>query len=319
MQSIEETTKDNIFGIIQNFLKLPPVIIWGSGATIPYGLPSMAVLNDIIKNKVADYDNTAVNLEEELGKEKYESCMPEIRQIIWNTIKEADEKIIIHLLHNSSHFNGIYSMIKKCIAAEPQVANIITTNYDRILEYVMAYHGIQFTDGFNGRHLSAFNDTLFQGKNIVNLVKVHGSINWGCHNDDIRYVDCIEEYTPVIIPPGKNKYREAYKEPYRELIHKADQIISNANSIFVVGFGFNDEHLTPKVKEKAAKGTPIVLITLKISDTTYKELQSAQKYVLIESTKDNKSKVYIKKDNQIHEYIIDGEYWQLNKFMEEVI
>ena len=74
-----------------------------------------------------------------------------------------------------------------------------------------------------------------------------------------------------------------------------------------------------RIKEKAAKGTPIVLITLKISDTTYKELQSAQKYVLIESAKDNKSKVHIKKDNQIHEYIIDGEYWQLNKFMEEVI
>ena len=37
------------------------------------------------------------------------------------------------------------------------------------------------------------------------------------------------------------------------------------------------------------------------------------------SAKDNKSKVHIKKDNQIHEYIIDGEYWQLNKFMEEVI
>ena len=33
--------KTEIFRLIQKFLKKPPVIIWGSGATIPYGLPSM--------------------------------------------------------------------------------------------------------------------------------------------------------------------------------------------------------------------------------------------------------------------------------------
>ena len=40
--------KDAIFLIIQKMLEKPPVIIWGSGATIPFGLPSMQDLNKTI-------------------------------------------------------------------------------------------------------------------------------------------------------------------------------------------------------------------------------------------------------------------------------
>ena len=40
-------TKDEIYKLIQVFLNNPPVVIWGSGATIAYGLPSMDELNKI--------------------------------------------------------------------------------------------------------------------------------------------------------------------------------------------------------------------------------------------------------------------------------
>ena len=314
-----EEIKDHIFLAIQSFLKTPPVIIWGSGATIPYGMASMSDLNKTIADSIPSFDGKSGNLEEELGKDCYIQFLPEIRKIIWKTIKEKDEKIIPLILKNPSDFKGIYTMIKKCIDAEPKVANIITTNYDRILEFVVSYYGISFTDGFNGRVLSTFNVNLFQEKSIVNLIKVHGSINWGQDSNDVRYMDCTDEISPTIIPPGKNKYREAYHMPYRELIHKADEIISHANSFFVVGFGFNDEHLTPKVKEKAEKGTPIVLITFQITDTAYKELQKAQKYILIEHEINNQTKVLIKNNDKEESYTIDGEYWQLNKFMEEIL
>jgi hypothetical protein len=37
--------KNDVFIIVQDFLKNPPLIVWGSGATIPFGLPSMKDLN----------------------------------------------------------------------------------------------------------------------------------------------------------------------------------------------------------------------------------------------------------------------------------
>jgi hypothetical protein len=38
--------------MVQTFLKDPPLIVWGSGATIPFGLPSMEDLNAQIKEKI---------------------------------------------------------------------------------------------------------------------------------------------------------------------------------------------------------------------------------------------------------------------------
>ena len=98
------------------------------------------------------------------------------------------------------------------------------------------------------------------------------------------HTDC----NPLIISPGKNKYREAYENPYRDLIQKADTLIDNAESFLVIGFGFNDEHLTPKIKEKVNNGTPLVLITKEITNSCRNELERAQKYVLLEENKTTK-------------------------------
>ena len=76
-------TKDETYKLIQKFLKDPPVVIWGSGATICYGLPSMNDLNNALKKKYVFFDKSNTNLEEELGKDKYEPYLAEIRKTIW--------------------------------------------------------------------------------------------------------------------------------------------------------------------------------------------------------------------------------------------
>jgi hypothetical protein len=131
----------------------------------------------------------------------------------------------------------------------------------------------------------------------------------------VDHADC----EPLIISPGKNKYQEAYQNPYRDLIQKSDALINSAQSFLVVGFGFNDEHLTPKIKEKVNSGTPLVLITKEITDSCRNELKEAQKYVLLEENKTTKqTSVATKtgKDDTAEEQILDSEYWQLQKFME---
>jgi hypothetical protein len=312
--------REKVFSAAQAFLKSPPVIIWGSGATVPLGNPSMTALNVELKEKIDGFNGTDENLEIELGKPEYEKQMPEIREVIWDSVNRADEKVLSRLIDgDASSLDGIKSMVEKFREAHPQVVNIITTNYDCVLEHVMAFHGIPFTDGFEGKELSLFNSRLFQDANITNLVKVHGSLNWFQAGRRIRYLKHQRNSSePIIICPGKNKYQEAYKTPYRELIQKADDCINNASSFLVVGFGFNDEHLTPKIKEKVDNGTPLVLITKEVSPGCKAELRDAQKYALLQEGDAGMTTVALKngKAERVEDFTIDGNYWQLDRFME---
>jgi|TARA_B110000908_G_C10148636_1_gene400269 hypothetical protein len=316
----QDEIQEKIFKIVQVFLKNPPLIVWGSGATISFGLPSMLSLNEALKKEITDFDISNNNLEDELGKEKYQEKLPQIKKTIWNEVSNADILVLKKIIANKTNdFNGIKLLIEKCIEAHPKVLNIVTTNYDRVLEHLLAYQCIDFTDGFEGKTLSIFNETNFKDANIVNLVKVHGSLNWFNVNGEIRYLSS-ETATemPQIVVPSKNKFEETYNLPYRELIQKSDILINNALSFLVVGFGFNDKHLTPRIEANIKKGIPLVLITKEISTNTFKELQSAEKYILFEEAEVGKTKVIYKENKSSKQIIeiIDGDFWQLNEFME---
>lgn len=317
---MSDNIRGKIFSLIQTFLKNPPVIIWGSGATAALGLPSMKTLNSALKEKIKGFNSTDENLEIELGKPEHESQMPEVRRVIWDAVHKADETVLLKLINGDvDTLDGIKAMVEKFREAHPQVVNIITTNYDCVLENVMSFYAVPFTNGFDGKELSLFNNHLYRDKNNANLVKVHGSLDWFQVGSFIRCLKQKREgVTPVIICPGKNKYREAYNTPYRELIQKADEYIDAASSFLVVGFGFNDEHLTPKIKEKVRSGTPLVLITKEITNSCESELRNAQKYILIEKGSESNSNVRLKngKDDVLEELTIDGDYWKLSKFME---
>jgi hypothetical protein len=296
-----DEVNEEIFTLLQNFLKSPPLIIWGSGATIPFGLPSMWHLNEALKAEIEDFDNTNDNLEIELGKEKYIEKMPEIKKTIWKMVNDSDVSVLNRIIANeNAEFNGVKVLLEKFIDPHPQVINIVTTNYDRVLEHVMSYHNFPFSDGFNGKVLSTFDECQFRNQKNVNIIKVHGSLNWFEIDTEIRYMSGnIEDKSPQIIAPGKNKYQEAFSRPYRELIQKSDNLINGASSFFVVGFGFNDEHLTPKIKAKVNSGIPIVLITKEVTENTFSELENAQKYILLEEGEEGKTKITYKKINHL--------------------
>lgn len=317
-----DTIMDHIFTTIQGFLKNPPVIIWGSGATIPFNLPSMTQLNDALRKKIRDFNATNEDLENELGKPEYEARMPEIRKAVWDTVNQADKQVYKKLTGGKSDdLEPIKNIIEKFRECHPRVVNIITTNYDRILEYVMNYYDISFTDGFSGKDFSMFSETNFKDQNLVNLIKVHGSLNWFKVQGNARFLSCYPEYCePIIICPGRNKYQEILQDPYRTLIQKSDDLIKKASSFLIVGFGFNDEHLTPRIRGKVNSGTPLVLATRGVTESCEKEMAQAQKYVFLQKYKEseNKTLVTIKKgkEMEIDEQVIDGNYWQLNQFME---
>ena len=321
-QSSESSpTKDKVFKLVQRFLKNPPVIIWGSGATIPYGLPNMEDLKEHLKPEIGELDKDT-NLEVTLGKIDDKNKIDKITKMIRIAVLKKNLECLKHSIQTSGYFKAIEKMIRKFYNTHPQNINIVTTNYDCILEYTLSRSNYSFTDGFTGRPLSKFNPELFGKKEIINIIKVHGSLNWfSDNNDNIFYSPY--EYKPdnlkyTMIPPARErKYQEAFKEPYRTLIGKSDHIIDNANSFLVIGFGFNDEHLTPKIDHKIKTGTPIVIVTKKATNSCIKKISDAKKYCLFEKT-ENGTKITFKekKDTDKTNIQLTKNYWELNKFME---
>lgn len=317
----DKVVKDRMFRSIQGFLQDPPVIIWGSGATIPYGLPSMSDLKNALIPEIGDVDGG--NLESILGEIDDNDKIEKIRKIVRDVVLKKDMECLRKSLENKKYLSTVNDMIRKFYRAHPQKMNIITTNYDRILEYALSQYGYDFTDGFFGRTLSKFSGENFKPERDVNVIKVHGSLNWFAHGKDQLFFP-IENSSfhrilnPVMILPSKGKYEEAYREPYRSLITKADDIITKAKSFLVIGFGFNDEHLTPRVIEKINDRTPIVILARTATSSCKEKLEQSSRYCLIEKENDG-SKFTYRNGNDSSQLSVDENLWELSNFMEEIL
>ena len=314
-----------IFETIQKFLKHPPVVIWGSGATVPYEIPSQEELKTVLTNNGINIDSEK-NLEKEIDKIE-DSNKNKAKEVIFEEILAKDILCLQKAIKDNNLLQPIRSMINYFRAPFPEVVNIVTSNYDRVLEYALAQENIPYTDGFGRDILSRFNDKSFfdSKKEIVHLIKVHGSLNWMLDNElspfclpsEYKEILKVENISKSLIFPGGNKYKEAFGEPYRDLIRLSDKYINDAKSFFVVGFGFNDDHVTPKMDKKIQKGVPIVVITKQATDSCKKKLCESINHCLLQEEEENKTQVIIsRKKGERHQEKIEGAFWNLEGFME---
>jgi TRAP-type mannitol/chloroaromatic compound transport system substrate-binding protein len=67
----------------------------------------MKDLNEELKYKIEDFDEKNDNLEIELGKEQYKEKMPEIKQIIWEKVNQADISVLEKIISkNTNNLNA---------------------------------------------------------------------------------------------------------------------------------------------------------------------------------------------------------------------
>ncbi len=315
--------KDELFRLIQKLMSDHPLIIWGSGATVECGMPTMYQLSQTIRDKTNLPIDVTKSLETELCKPELAGETDKIRRIIFERILEPDAQIIELLRkRNNAYLNAIADLIAVIYEAHPKVVNILTTNYDRVIEYVAAWNGYRVFDGTIQGNLGRFDISEFKDRDAVNVIKVHGSLSWGDFDGVTR--NCLgrlpDDVNPVIIIPGNQKYQATHQNPYRALIQKADDAIQNASAFLSIGFGFNDEHITPFVNTKINDGTPIIAVALKISENCRKILVNARTYVLLEAQSGDECKTQVSycdgTSGMRGVMKIDGRYWSLDKFME---
>ena len=140
-------------------------------------------------------------------------------------------------------------------------AKLFTTNYDRAFEAAASRIHFIGVDGFSHTIPQEFDSSYFaydlvrrdeDGSapdyvpNVFHLYKVHGSIDW--ENVAGGIVKTPAPKKPVLIYPRHSKFELSYESPFLDLISRFQSALRQTEtSLLVVGFGFNDKHLTQPI------------------------------------------------------------------------
>lgn len=85
-------------------------------------------------------------------------------------------------------------------------------------------------------------------KNIINLLKLHGSLTWERDKGGIRRKEKSEVVSPLMIFPSSNKYLQSYQDPYFELFTKFQELLKRPNTLLITtGFSFADNHISQMI------------------------------------------------------------------------
>lgn len=155
-------------------------------------------------------------------------------------------------------------------------ANIFTLNYDTLVEQAADAEGVVVVDGFVGSIRRTFrpesydHDLYFPAETtegrvhrldrVLHLYKLHGSVTWTAEEPSwenpygIRaYAEEMRDDQPVLIYPTPAKWGEALGMPYAELLRRfAATVVRPQSVLFVVGYGFGDEHIRAIVRQALA-------------------------------------------------------------------
>ena len=334
MSDLEE--RDKFAKIIQRYLEKQPVIILGTGATIPYGLPSMPELANHLKESIKDKSTewgsflSALEKKGDLEIALQEAQLPpaltsKIIISTWQFINHKDLGYYEKLINETEKEFPLRDLFLKLLQSHPKHLKVITTNYDRIAEYAADLVEAIIHTGFSGKYLLSFTQNYlknYPNQNRVDIWKVHGSLDWFNRGSNLSFSSPLakeipENTMPLIVTPGIIKYQQTHLEPYRTVMHEADKALMQATCFLCIGYGFNDEHVQPKlIQQVQQKGKPIVTIVKKLTEAGKDLLlENHVKSIVLEEAGTNKTCFHYFENNEYKSETMDGNFWRLNEFL----
>lgn len=142
---------------------------------------------------------------------------------------------------------------------------LFSTNYDLCFEIAAGRQGLVVLDGFSFTQPRHFDPRFFLYdivrrpttgdevgtplEGVFHLNKLHGSVNWSRSGDG--EIEIVAKPTPesaCLIYPARGKYQQSYVQPHLELVSQYFAALREPNTcLIVVGFGFNDDHLSEPI------------------------------------------------------------------------
>ncbi|RZM13605.1 MAG: SIR2 family protein, partial [Pedobacter sp.] len=140
---------ENLLKQLQNWTNKVPLIILGSGASVPFGLPSMWALGEYIKKNVTLDDAADLEQFEEFKKVFDETgdlettllflrlgknVLLEIVSRTWEMVNSIDLEAYDKIIADPNGF-PLLRFIQYLLSTADKKLTIVTTNYDRLGEY----------------------------------------------------------------------------------------------------------------------------------------------------------------------------------------
>lgn len=330
---------DDIAKLAQKYTARQTAVIIGCGASIPYGLPSMSELGKYLIQNISSSQPTWKVFEQELVNTNNlelalqnvalpEDLLHKVVDAVWIMTAKKDLEVYDSLVGGQSVLALTY-LFKYLLRTASPVLNVVTTNYDRLIEYAADASNADvftgFSKGWLQKYIARFNSTQsmrpdsgYEGR--VNLLKVHGSLDWFANDLGLPVglplrTSIPADYRPLIVTPGVSKYKQTHDEPFRTVITNADRVLEKASSYLCIGYGFNDEHIQPKLVSRVKNDDiPVVVVTRILTPATKGAFLRSPpaKYLLIEQSKHG-SQIYCDKSpNRVE---VSGEdIWSLGEF-----
>lgn len=322
-----------------------PKVIVGTGLSIIYGVPGMGALatylDTEIKKSADDNLKRMWNDRHQVIKNKgLEAGLVNLTQeeaILVDAIKiftaryilESEEELHNAILESNTGFSKLLSYLKGTVSVNNRVIDIMTPNYDRIIEIVCDKLGIGVITGFSGSLYRKFNKNLLKQptemynckKNTwVRVFKPHGSINWVNENgneyltNDYRVLQQKIEFIEIVTP-GSSKYREGLtnntfrcmREEFNELLNPEENY-----SLLFYGYGFNDDHFDTALFDSFQKN---VLILARDVKKEILEKAQERKNITVFFHEDSKDYMIYKSKK----YVIELPLWDIDRFAEVFI
>lgn len=317
-----------------------PKLIIGTGLSMVYGVPGMKELSEYLhmhinelpeKELIDMWNKHYPNIQKNGLEVGLSNLMPEesvlvdvIKPMTAKYILESEEKLHDEILKRDTGFSRLLNYLSGTVSINRRIIDIMTPNYDRIIELVCDKINLGVITGFSGNIYGIFNKNLLKQptdtynckkSTWVRIFKPHGSLNWVNENGYVYFTNNFEvlkkklEYIEIVTP-GNSKYRigltnntfRCMREEFNELLNPEDNY-----SLFIFGYGFNDDHFDTALFDSFQKNVLILARDVK-SEIINKALERKNITVFFHEG-DKECMIYKAK-----KYIIDTPLWDIDRF-----
>jgi len=323
---MSELTIDTAYKELQQMLNEKVLLVVGTGASmavdIRFGMGALS--EELLKKipcqiesddkskiqwqKVADKLQKGIDLESALKETNDKFLIKKIVQVSGDFVAELDKMYKLEILDNKIEV-PIGTFIRKLFKGLREYApvlDIITPNYDLLIEHCCDQYKIPYITGFYGgiKKHENWEDSknqmlcikpgrkrgkgkispITKTKQHIRLHKVHGSLNWFYNGSD-KFEDNSLTYhnfsnnTSIerfIITPGDSKYQKAFLKAFDSFAN-ANEAVKGEGAFVFVGYGFNDDHIQNKiVTEILDEEKPGMIITKGLSENAEKLLARSE-------------------------------------------
>lgn len=291
---------------LQDHLQEGLLIVVGSGLSAAEGIPGMRPLAEHLKIRVPlrlrpltdpAWDvvvsalDSGEDLEAAMGRADLLPATVEI--IVTETaelISTHERKVFARVMAGERELP--FSFFVKHLFKAGKKFHVITTNYDRLVEFAAEYAEVGVDSRFFGylhgrsdpkRSADAHRETRYQGKNAqfrdlpcLCVHKPHGSLDWFDVGGKIVRCPADVGKVPIIITPGTDKYQKSFQFAFDDQRNAGNRAVSRANRLMFIGYGFNDDHLEQYLCPGLKLTKPTVIVAHTLSANALKVMKNSK-------------------------------------------